>query len=72
MSQIKTTPKAVANKNETDNILVSKVECLSDLLETTVPDESQALAEFTRYVSVWDEIDAGIIKEKIMELVKQF
>lgn len=57
---------------ETDKVLVSKVQCLIEVLESTMPDSENNFGEFSKYTSVWDDIDAGIIKSKILQLIKTF
>jgi len=58
--------------NEVDKITIDKINCLKNLMITDYVDEDQPL--FTdKYVfkQAFDDIDKGIIKQKIFELIKK-
>lgn len=57
---------------ESDKILVAKVDCLIAVLEAVTPDPDNKFSEYTRYTTIWDEIDSGIVKQKIIELIRKF
>ena len=58
-------------KNEISKIHLSKIEMLIDALEASRPSDEPNFGEVTKYVSILDEIDRGIIKTKLLELVKK-
>ena len=57
--------------NEVDKINISKIEVLVDVLEALKPSDEQTFGETTRYKSVLDEIDSGIVINKLKELIKK-
>lgn len=58
-------------KNEVTKIHISKIETLLDILEASRPSDIPRFGEDTVYISVLDEIDRGIVKTKLLELVKK-
>lgn len=58
--------------NEVDKMTVEKINCLKNLMVQDYVDEEQALfSEKYQFRQVFDEIDKGIIKSKIFELIKK-
>jgi hypothetical protein len=58
--------------NEVDKITIDKINCLKNLMVTDYVDEEQQMfSEKYQFRQVFDEIDKGIIKTKIFELIKR-
>jgi hypothetical protein len=58
--------------NEVDKLTIDKINCLKHLMVTDYVDEEQQLfSEKYQFRQAFDEIDKGIIKQKIFELIKR-
>lgn len=58
--------------NEVDKMTIEKINCLKHLMITDYVDEEQNLfSDKYTFKQAFDEIDKGIIKTKIFELIKK-
>lgn len=50
---------------------IEKLHALRDMLLTNLPDESNKFGEEQKWVSAFDEIEQGIIRKKILGIIKE-
>lgn len=63
-----------AEKNfvEKEKNLISKVDTLRIVLEANKPDGSGSYSEYNKYTTIWADDEEQEIKDKLLELIKQF
>lgn len=57
---------------EGQNILIKKIESLLDILESTIPSNDNTFGDKYNYISVFDEDELQIVKEKLFTLIEKY